>query len=195
MDSKLVVEQMSGRWKVKHPDMQVLAKQAAGLVRQLPAVTVHPHPPRARTRTPTGSPTRRWTTRPPAAHGSRAPEPGGPATGRAKADAPKPRRTRSTAGQRRAGSRTVAMLLRHGETPLSIEKRFSGRGDIALTDRGEAQAGGRRRPARRCRDRRGRVVAVAAYPADRRQRRAASSGSTSSSRTASPRPTSASGRA
>jgi probable phosphoglycerate mutase len=32
------------------------------------------------------------------------------------------------------------MLLRHGETPLSIERRFSGRGDIALTDRGEAQA-------------------------------------------------------
>lgn len=28
MDSKLVVEQMSGRWKVKHPDMQVLARRA-----------------------------------------------------------------------------------------------------------------------------------------------------------------------
>jgi len=28
MDSKLVVEQMSGRWKIKHPDMQVLATQA-----------------------------------------------------------------------------------------------------------------------------------------------------------------------
>ena len=25
MDSKLVVEQMSGRWKIKHPDMQALA--------------------------------------------------------------------------------------------------------------------------------------------------------------------------
>jgi probable phosphoglycerate mutase len=32
------------------------------------------------------------------------------------------------------------MLLRHGETPLSVEKRFSGRGDIALSERGEAQA-------------------------------------------------------
>jgi probable phosphoglycerate mutase len=32
MDSKLVVEQMSGRWKVKHPDMQVLAGQARALV-------------------------------------------------------------------------------------------------------------------------------------------------------------------
>ena len=28
MDSKLVVEQMSGRWKIKHPDMQVLAAEA-----------------------------------------------------------------------------------------------------------------------------------------------------------------------
>ena len=28
MDSKLVVEQMSGNWKVKHPDMQQLVKQA-----------------------------------------------------------------------------------------------------------------------------------------------------------------------
>ncbi len=28
MDSKLVVEQMSGRWKVKHPNMQKLAKEA-----------------------------------------------------------------------------------------------------------------------------------------------------------------------
>ena len=35
MDSKLVVEQMSGRWKVKHPDMRELAAEAAALVRAL----------------------------------------------------------------------------------------------------------------------------------------------------------------
>ncbi len=29
MDSKLVVEQMSGRWKIKHPDMRPLAAEAA----------------------------------------------------------------------------------------------------------------------------------------------------------------------
>ncbi|MEV8411912.1 reverse transcriptase-like protein, partial [Streptomyces niveus] len=34
MDSKLVVEQMSGRWKIKHPDMKPLAAEAA---RVLPA--------------------------------------------------------------------------------------------------------------------------------------------------------------
>lgn len=32
MDSKLVVEQMSGRWKIKHPDMQSLAKEARELL-------------------------------------------------------------------------------------------------------------------------------------------------------------------
>ena len=31
MDSKLVVEQMSGRWKIKHPDMKPLAMRAHGL--------------------------------------------------------------------------------------------------------------------------------------------------------------------
>ncbi|MFC6355695.1 reverse transcriptase-like protein [Luethyella okanaganae] len=32
MDSKLVVEQMSGRWKIKHPDMQALAAEARQLI-------------------------------------------------------------------------------------------------------------------------------------------------------------------
>ena len=32
MDSKLVVEQMSGRWKIKHEDMQRLAAKARGIV-------------------------------------------------------------------------------------------------------------------------------------------------------------------
>jgi probable phosphoglycerate mutase len=32
MDSKLVVEQMSGRWKIKHPDMRELARQAHEII-------------------------------------------------------------------------------------------------------------------------------------------------------------------
>ena len=32
MDSKLVVEQMSGRWKIKHTDLQQLAKEARRLL-------------------------------------------------------------------------------------------------------------------------------------------------------------------
>jgi probable phosphoglycerate mutase len=39
-----------------------------------------------------------------------------------------------------SGVRTSLLLLRHGETALSAERRFSGRGDVALTERGEAQA-------------------------------------------------------
>jgi len=32
MDSKLVVEQMSGRWKIKHPDMKTLALRARAIL-------------------------------------------------------------------------------------------------------------------------------------------------------------------
>lgn len=36
LDSKLVVEQMSGNWKVKHPDMQQLVKKAHATIDGLP---------------------------------------------------------------------------------------------------------------------------------------------------------------
>jgi broad specificity phosphatase PhoE/ribonuclease HI len=129
MDSKLVVEQMSSRWKVKHPDMQVLASQAAALIRQLPAVRFT-HIPRelnghadrlANQAMDDQAAGRAWQPR-----GSEA--------------APKADRNSLYGWSRPVGSPTVAMLLRHGETPLSIERRFSGRGDAALTSRGEAQA-------------------------------------------------------
>lgn len=32
MDSKLVVEQMTGRWKIKHPDMRTLALEAHAII-------------------------------------------------------------------------------------------------------------------------------------------------------------------
>ena len=35
LDSKLVVEQMSGNWKVKHPDMQQLVKHAHSVIDSL----------------------------------------------------------------------------------------------------------------------------------------------------------------
>jgi len=44
MDSKLVVEQMSGRWKIKHPDMRPLATEANRLA---PFGTVYTWVPRA----------------------------------------------------------------------------------------------------------------------------------------------------
>jgi ribonuclease HI len=36
MDSKLVVEQMSGRWKIKHPDMQQIAREVRELIGHRP---------------------------------------------------------------------------------------------------------------------------------------------------------------
>ena len=39
MDSKLVVEQMSGRWQIKHPDLRPLAAAARQAARELGRVT------------------------------------------------------------------------------------------------------------------------------------------------------------
>ena len=47
MDSKLVVEQMSGRWKIKHPDMQQLAHEARGLESDLAGRVSYTWVPRA----------------------------------------------------------------------------------------------------------------------------------------------------
>ena len=47
MDSKLVVEQMSGRWQVKHPALQPLASRASAAARRLGRVT-YEWVPRAR---------------------------------------------------------------------------------------------------------------------------------------------------
>jgi probable phosphoglycerate mutase len=45
MDSKLVVEQMSGRWKIKHPNMKPLALKAGALLATFPKRTIT-HVPR-----------------------------------------------------------------------------------------------------------------------------------------------------
>ncbi|HTR69551.1 MAG TPA: bifunctional RNase H/acid phosphatase [Mycobacteriales bacterium] len=138
MDSKLVVEQMSGRWKVKHPDMRVLASEAMALVRRFDSVGFA-HIPRAQNAhadrlaneaMDAQAAGRDWA--PPA---SEVDEPSTP-------DVPDPKPAPNVlyGWSAPAGRPTVATLLRHGETPLSLEKRFSGRGDAALTERGRAQA-------------------------------------------------------
>ena len=38
------------------------------------------------------------------------------------------------------GEPTVTLLLRHGQTPMSVQKRYSGRSDVPLTDLGVRQA-------------------------------------------------------
>ncbi len=48
---------------------------------------------------------------------------------------------RPASGWRSAqGKPTTTLLLRHGQTALSVERRFAGRGDIPLTDVGLEQA-------------------------------------------------------
>ena len=40
LDSKLVVEQMNGRWRIKAPELQPLQRQASELVREFPEVVL-----------------------------------------------------------------------------------------------------------------------------------------------------------
>ena len=50
-------------------------------------------------------------------------------------------RPAAVSGWRRGqGQATTTLLLRHGQTALSVERRFAGRGDIPLTDLGRQQA-------------------------------------------------------
>jgi broad specificity phosphatase PhoE len=48
--------------------------------------------------------------------------------------------TPATGWRRNQGKATTTLLLRHGQTPLSVERRFAGRGDIPLTELGLEQA-------------------------------------------------------
>ena len=45
MDSKLVVEQMNGKWKIKHPNLKPLAQQAGALLASFPRRQIR-HVPR-----------------------------------------------------------------------------------------------------------------------------------------------------
>jgi len=135
MDSKLVVEQMSSRWKVKHPDMKVLAGSAAGFIRQFPAVRFV-HVPRAQN----GYADRLANEAMDDQAAGREWRPRGAGPPREPAAAPAPARNSLYGWGGPPGSPTAAILVRHGETPLSVERRFSGHGDAALTERGEAQA-------------------------------------------------------
>ena len=136
MDSKLVVEQMSGRWKVKHPDMIPLAGQAGVLVKRLPRVRFA------------------WIPREQNTHADRLANEAMDAAGKGlvwrsggdtgpadAADAFLAQAPALLSGwQAATATPTTTLLLRHGQTPLSIDKRFSGTGDPALTDLGLTQA-------------------------------------------------------
>jgi ribonuclease H / adenosylcobalamin/alpha-ribazole phosphatase len=134
MDSKLVVEQMSGRWKVKHPDLVTLHQQAVALATKFDHST-YTWIPRAQNsyadRLANEAMDAAAKLPETAASPDEAPEVSPKA-----AEAPA-----SPAGWTGArGAPTRLLLLRHGQTELSTQRRYSGRGNPALTDVGRRQA-------------------------------------------------------
>jgi len=151
MDSKLVVEQMSGRWQVKHPDMKPLAQQAMTLVRRLPRVRFSWIPREQNTRAD-----RLANEAMDAAAKGLVWRPGGDSGAADAADdflatSPPAQLAQPQVPNRLSGWQdppappTTTLLLRHGQTVLSIDKRFSGRGDQELTELGRNR--GRRQSA------------------------------------------------
>jgi probable phosphoglycerate mutase len=139
MDSKLVVEQMSGRWKIKHPGMKPLAARAAQIVRDLDAVTFT-WIPREQNKAADalansamdGTPVHRDLWDPPepafASVSESVPE-------SEPADGP----TDPWSGSATTNALTT-VLVRHGASALSPQKRFSGRVDVPLSPDGREQA-------------------------------------------------------
>ncbi len=115
MDSKLVVEQMSGRWQIKHEALKALAAEARALVTPFERVTYE------------------WIPRARNAHADRLANEAMDAAAKAEPPAP-PRWSGAT------GTPVRFLLLRHGQTELSGERRYSGLGDVPLTPVGERQA-------------------------------------------------------
>ncbi|MFF2525781.1 bifunctional RNase H/acid phosphatase [Streptomyces liangshanensis] len=160
MDSKLVVEQMTGRWKIKHPDMKPLAAEAA---RILPADRVtYEWIPRERNKhadrlaneaMDAGKQGRQWD-----AASSTAALDVGAARSAAKLAGPAPTGTEESAvvaekdtstgwgGSADLGPPATFVLLRHGETALTPSKRFSGSGgtdpELSPVGRRQAEAAG-----------------------------------------------------
>ena len=176
MDSKLVVEQMSGRWQIKHPDMRPLAAAARDAASRLGRVSYH-WVPRARNTHAdrlanqamdeargdrTGGGGRLGPVR--SEGNERSEGNGSPAGGAGPAGAPQPGPGWTAA----RGQPTTTVLLRHGQTPLSAERRFAGRGDIPLTETGlrQAEAAARRLAAR------GGIDAIVTSPLQRARRTA-----------------------
>ena len=124
MDSKLVVEQMSGRWKVKHPDMAPLHKQATELSTRFDRVTYT------------------WVPRANNSHADRLANEAMDAAAELEtpAEAKTEERPNPAGWTGARGAPTQFQLLRHGQTELSVERRYSGRGNPALTDLGRRQA-------------------------------------------------------
>ncbi|TFV79260.1 bifunctional RNase H/acid phosphatase [Blastococcus sp. CT_GayMR19] len=133
MDSKLVVEQMSGRWKIKHPDMQQLALQAQQIARQLGRVR-YTWVPRAQNGAADALANSAMDGKP--IHRESAAEPS-VAEDELQPEAEALSSPPTVPGQLVT---TVTHLLRHGQTEHTPERRFSGRNDLPLSRTGRAEA-------------------------------------------------------
>lgn len=146
MDSKLVVEQMAGRWKIKNEGLRPLALEAGKLARRL-RVTEWTWIPRERNKhadrlaneaMDAAAKGLAWTVSaeaPPARGAASLLDASAPSASLATAQASK-----GTGWGPPSRTATSLLLLRHGETALSVERRFSGLGDAELTAKGLAQA-------------------------------------------------------
>lgn len=174
MDSKLVVEQMSGRWKIKHPDMKKLALDARDLAVGFSTVT-YSWVPRAKNKKADELSNVAMDA---AAKGAKPgivdsaslstpPAPSSPA-GQHKENS-KAHKTGSPAHwQGHDAPRTRFVLVRHGQTEHSAQKRYSGSSDPALTELGEKQAAAVASAVARF----GTIDAIVASPAQRAQQTA-----------------------
>ncbi|WP_433386795.1 bifunctional RNase H/acid phosphatase [Micromonospora sp. KLBMP9576] len=161
MDSKLVVEQMCGRWQIKHPGLRPLAAQAAGLVSRFTAVRFH-WIPRERNRHADALANAAMDAaagRSPAQAAVAPPRVAEPPREVAGPDSPARARAREVAARaaststgtdpatapaswepRPSFAATRLILVRHGETAYTAQRRYSGRGDVPLSERGLGQA-------------------------------------------------------
>lgn len=149
MDSRLVVEQMSGRWQVRHPDMRPLAARArAALPRENVTYEWVPrhenrHADRlANEALDAAAAGRVWQSQTPLEVGAGVREAASSAApaGESARSAPSPAAPAKVAWSPDLGRPTRLLLLRHGVTPLTLEKRFAGVGDPPLAPQGEEQA-------------------------------------------------------
>jgi broad specificity phosphatase PhoE/ribonuclease HI len=159
VDSRLVAEQMSGRWQVKDAALRSLAAAARDAAAQLGNVTYSwvPRARNARADRLANEAMDRAAADGPAAAGPAAggvptsgggPAAGGPAAAGSAAASLAGTSAAASAGPAGPvsgwgapqGKATTTLLLRHGQTALSVERRFAGRGDVPLTDIGRQQA-------------------------------------------------------
>jgi ribonuclease H / adenosylcobalamin/alpha-ribazole phosphatase len=131
MDSKLVVEQMSGRWKVKHPDLAELNAQARALASRFERIS-YAWIPRAENSYADRLANEAMDA---AAAAEEQPQSDNSATTAKTGENPSPP---GWTGAR--GTATRLLLLRHGQTALSVQRRYSGRGNPGLTELGRQQA-------------------------------------------------------